>query len=75
MKLKNNNKIFAIFISYNSADRLETFYSNFPIGLFDRIILFDDVSCDNTYELALEENRGQHRLRYLRTQRSPQRFL
>ena len=45
-------KIIAIFIAFNAAKTLEHFYREFPKHLVDKIILVDDASADNTYELA-----------------------
>ena len=45
-------KIFAIFIAYKAAGTLENFYRSFPKELFDDIILVDDASPDDTFELA-----------------------
>ncbi len=50
--MKKRKKIFAIFIAYNAEHSLKKFYSNFPKQLFDKIILVDDASHDNTYLLA-----------------------
>ncbi len=48
----NGEKIIAIFIAYNAARTLTEFYQNFPQELVDDIILVDDASADNTFELA-----------------------
>ncbi len=50
--IKKKKKIFAIFIAYNAEKTLEKFYKNFPKKLFDKVILVDDASKDNTYALA-----------------------
>ena len=50
--MKKNKKIFAIFISYYAEESLEKFYKNFPKHLFNKIILVDDASRDNSYALA-----------------------
>ncbi len=50
--MNKNKKIFAIFIAYNAEKSLEKFFKNFPKHLFNKIILVDDASQDNTYILA-----------------------
>ena len=50
--MEQSPKIFAIFIAYKAAGTLENFYLSFPKELFDDIILVDDASPDNTFELA-----------------------
>jgi glycosyltransferase involved in cell wall biosynthesis len=45
-------KIIAVFIAYNAAGTLEDFYKLFPTYIVDEIILVDDSSKDNTYDLA-----------------------
>ena len=45
-------KVIAILIAYNASGTLEKFYSGFPKNYVDEIILVDDVSHDNTFELA-----------------------
>lgn len=50
--MKNGPKIVAIFLAYNAAKTLTDFYQNFPKALVDEIILVDDASKDNTFELA-----------------------
>lgn len=45
-------KIVAVFIAYNAAKTLEKFYYDFPKNLVNEIILVDDASSDNTFELA-----------------------
>src|SRR3989338_7916245 len=49
---KKMGKIIAIFIAYNAARTLTEFYQNFPKEIVDDIILVDDASADNTFELA-----------------------
>ncbi len=46
--------LIAIFIAYNAAQGLESFYKNFPKHLFNQIILVDDASHDDTYDLAVQ---------------------
>ena len=50
--MKKKQKIVTIFIAYNAAKTLESFYKNFPREYCDEIILVDDASKDNTFELA-----------------------
>jgi glycosyltransferase involved in cell wall biosynthesis len=50
--MEQDPKIVAIFIAYNEAAKLEGFYRTFPKELFDEVMLFDDGSQDNTFELA-----------------------
>lgn len=50
--IKKRKKIFAILIAYNAEKTLEEFYKEFPKKLFDKIILVDDASQDQTYVLA-----------------------
>ena len=45
-------KIFAIFIAYNAAKSLERFYKAFPKQLVDKIILVDDASKDETFNIG-----------------------
>lgn len=47
-------KTIAIFIAYNAAKTLERFYKNFPKGEVDEIILVDDCSKDDTFNLSLK---------------------
>ena len=44
--------VIAIFIAYNAARTLESFYRDFPRHLVDKIILVDDASSDGTFALA-----------------------
>lgn len=45
-------RIVAVFIAYNAVKTLEGFYFDFPKPLVDEIILVDDASSDNTFQLA-----------------------
>ncbi len=51
-QMRKTKKIVAIFIAYNADKSLEKFYKDFPKHLVDDIILVDDASHDNTFELA-----------------------
>ena len=50
--MTRKQKITAVFIAYNAAGTLGKFYHKFPKNLVDEIILVDDASSDNTFELA-----------------------
>lgn len=50
--MTKTGKIVAVFIAYNAAKTLADFYRDFPKRLVDDIILVDDASGDNTFELA-----------------------
>lgn len=50
--MKRKPKIIAILLAYNASRTLEKFYREFPKSLVADIILVDDASKDNTYELA-----------------------
>lgn len=45
-------RIIAVFIAYNAAKTLASFYRDFPKELVDEIILVDDASKDNTFDLS-----------------------
>jgi glycosyltransferase involved in cell wall biosynthesis len=44
--------VIVIMPAYNAAKTLETTYASIPLGLIDKIILTDDVSQDETVEIA-----------------------
>lgn len=46
------SKIIAILIAYNAEKTLKKFYESLPKEHFDEVILVDDCSSDNTFELA-----------------------
>lgn len=50
--MRKKSKIVTILIAYNAASTLKEFYNNFPKHLVDDIILVDDASKDNTFEIA-----------------------
>jgi len=50
--MKKDEKVIAVFIAYNSAQTLKEFYRAFPKELCDEIILVDDNSKDNTFQIA-----------------------
>ncbi len=45
-------KVIAILLAYNAQKTLKDFYQSLPKDLFDEILLFDDASRDDTYELS-----------------------
>lgn len=49
-------KVVAIFVAYNAAKTLRSFYKTFPKEQVDEIILVDDASRDETYEIAKSLN-------------------
>lgn len=49
---KSKPRIVAIFIAYKAEKTLASFFVGFPKDLFDDIILVDDASPDNTFEIA-----------------------
>jgi glycosyltransferase involved in cell wall biosynthesis len=48
----NNKKIVIVLPAYNAALTLEKTYNEIPFDIVDEVILVDDFSNDNTYELA-----------------------
>jgi len=48
----NNKKIAVVLPAYNAAKTLIQTYSEIPFDVVDEIILVDDKSIDNTYEIA-----------------------
>ena len=48
----NNNKIVVVLPAYNSEKILEKTYNEIPFDIVDEVILVDDCSSDNTYDLA-----------------------
>lgn len=66
--MQKKSKVFAILIAYNAAETLQKFYKELPTSLFAKIILFDDASKDQTYEIAkklgIESYRNKKNLGY-----------
>ncbi len=50
--MKQKKKIIVIFIAYNAAKTIESFYKTFPRQFSDEIILVDDCSKDDTYKIS-----------------------
>lgn len=50
--MTGGKKVVAVLIAYKASKTLENFYNSFPKNFVDEIILVDDASPDNTYELA-----------------------
>jgi glycosyltransferase involved in cell wall biosynthesis len=48
----NNKKIVVVLPAYNAALTLEKTFNEIPFDIVDEVILVDDFSNDNTYELA-----------------------
>ncbi len=58
----NNKKIVIVLPAYNAAKTLEKTIEDIPVGLADEIILVDDFSSDNTFELS--RKMGIHTIRH-----------
>lgn len=52
MNVQDRPHIGAVLIAYNAAETLERFYVDFPKSAVQTVVLVDDCSKDNTYELA-----------------------
>jgi glycosyltransferase involved in cell wall biosynthesis len=50
----NNKKIVVVLPAYNAAKTLERTYKEIPFDIVDDVVLVDDVSKDNTIEVAKE---------------------
>ncbi|GAB1373003.1 glycosyltransferase family 2 protein [Candidatus Kapaibacterium sp.] len=50
----NNKKIVIVLPAYNAAQTLKQTYNEIPFDIVDEVVLVDDNSRDNTYELAKE---------------------
>lgn len=50
--MEKRPKIITILLAYNASKTLKKFYKEFPKKLMDDIVLVDDASKDNTFELA-----------------------
>jgi len=48
----NGKRIFVIMPAYNAAQTLEKTYKEIPFDVVDEVILTDDHSSDNTFEVA-----------------------
>ena len=48
----NNKKIVVVLPAYNAAKTLERTYKEIPFDIVDDVVLVDDVSKDNTIEVA-----------------------
>ncbi|MBL8025484.1 MAG: glycosyltransferase family 2 protein [Fibrobacteres bacterium] len=48
----NNRKICVVLPAYNAAQTLERTYAEIPIDIVDSVILVDDHSADNTFDIA-----------------------
>lgn len=50
----NNKKIIVVLPAYNASQTLQKTYSEIPFDIVDSVILVDDMSTDNTVEVARE---------------------
>jgi len=50
--LPNGPKVIVVMPAYNAAKTLEKTYHDIPLGIVDKVILVDDVSNDETVEIA-----------------------
>ncbi|MBI3103884.1 glycosyltransferase family 2 protein [Candidatus Daviesbacteria bacterium] len=50
--MKKGSRVTAIFLAYNASKTLAKFYYDFPKNSVNQIILVDDASKDNTFDLA-----------------------
>ncbi|MDA3892538.1 MAG: glycosyltransferase family 2 protein [Salinivirgaceae bacterium] len=48
----NNKKVAVVLPAYNAGNTLQKTYDEIPFDIVDEVILVDDLSNDNTYELA-----------------------
>lgn len=48
----DGKKVFGVILAYNCASLLKEAYPNFPLRLFDTVIIADDGSSDDTYAAA-----------------------
>lgn len=49
---KGKGTVFGVILVYNCAELLPDAFKKFPLHLFDRVIISDDGSTDNTFEVA-----------------------
>jgi glycosyltransferase involved in cell wall biosynthesis len=48
----NGKKLIVVMPAYNAGKTLESTYNEIPLDIVDDIIVVDDASHDNTYEIA-----------------------